>query len=138
MKKFTILMLCIVTLGLASCKKEVLVPDAGLPNQTIETVIKANQWVSSENNTRLSATINFPEIDDATFKNDGILVYIYPDNDVAEYKQLPLVFDAQAYSYIVRRGSITIDIQTSGDTKLNPARPTAPIGLRVVIVTSSQ
>eukprot|EP01012_Entosiphon_sulcatum_P007767 TRINITY_DN14052_c0_g1_i1.p1 TRINITY_DN14052_c0_g1~~TRINITY_DN14052_c0_g1_i1.p1 ORF type:complete len:139 (+),score=13.50 TRINITY_DN14052_c0_g1_i1:118-534(+) len=138
MKKFTILMLCIATLGLASCKKEVLVPDAGLPNQTIETVINANQWTYSENNTRLSATINFPEIDDATFRNDGILVYIYPNNSVAEYKQLPMVFDAQAYSYIVRRGSITIDIQTSGDNVLTPVKPTAPIGLRVVIVTSSQ
>ncbi|MEH3112927.1 hypothetical protein [Pedobacter terrae] len=138
MKKFTILMLCIATLGLASCKKEVLVPDTGLPNQTIETVINANQWTYSENNTRLSTTISFPEIDDATFKNDGILVYIYPNNSVAEYKQLPMVFDAQAYSYIVRRGSITIDIQTSGDNVLTPTKPTAPIGLRVVIVTSSQ
>lgn len=131
-------MLCIATLGLASCKKEVLVPDPGLPNQTIETVINANQWTYSENNTRLSTTINFPEIDDATFKNDGILVYIYPDNSVAEYKQLPMVFDAQAYSYIARRGSITIDIQTSGDNVLTPTKPTVPIGLRVVIVTSSQ
>ncbi|MBC6109753.1 hypothetical protein ACFOG5_21100 [Pedobacter fastidiosus] len=137
MKKLTFLLLCITTIGLVSCKKDVYVPDSGLPNQTIETVINANQWVYSENNTRLSTTVSFPEIDDATFRNDGILVYIYPDNSVNEYKQLPMVFDAQAYSYIVRKGSITIDIQTSGDNVLIPKKPTAPIGLRVVIVTSS-
>lgn len=137
MKKLTLLLLCMATLGLASCEKDtVFVPDTGLPNQTIETVINANQWISSENNTRLSATINFPEIDDQTFANDGILVYIYPDNSVNEYKALPFVFDAQAYSYTVRPKSIKIDIQTSGDNVVIPIKPTAPIGLRVVIVTS--
>ena len=136
MKKLTLLLFCVATLGLASCKKEVFIPEQILPNQTLETVISPSQWVYSENNKRLSTTINFPEIDEITFKNDGVLVYIYPDNAVPEYKQLPLVFDAQAYSYIVRRGSITIDIQTSGDTKLEPFKPTIPIGLRVVIITS--
>lgn len=138
MKKLTLLFICVATLGLASCKKQVYVPNAVLPNQTIETVISPSQWVYSENNKRLSTTVNFPEIDDATFNNDAILVYIYPDNSVPEYKQLPLVFDAQAYSYIVRRGSITIDIQTSGDSVLTPFKPIIPIGLRVVIVTSQK
>lgn len=136
MKKIILLLICITTLGLVSCKKEIVAPQ-GLPNQTIETVINPNQWVSSENNTRLSTTINFPEIDAETFRNDGISVYIYPDNSVNEYRQLPFVFDAQAYSYTVRPGSITIDIQTSGDNVLVPVKPTAPIGLRVVIVTST-
>lgn len=135
MKRTILLLLCVATLGLASCKKETLI-DSGLPNQTIETVINANQWKSIENGTRLTTTINFNQIDEATFNNDGILVYIYPDNGINEYRGLPFTFDGQAYSYTVRPGSITIDIQTSGDQVLKPTVPTAPIGLRVVIVTS--
>ncbi|TDQ08722.1 hypothetical protein [Pedobacter metabolipauper] len=136
MKKLLLLLLCTTTLGLVSCKKETLI-DTGLPNQTIETVINQSQWTSVENGTRLTVTVNFPEIDAATFRNDGLLVYFYPNNSVDEYKQLPYVFDAQTYSYTARPGSITFDIQTTGDAVLNPVRPTAPIGLRVVIVTSS-
>ena len=136
MKQTLLLLFCFATLSLASCKKETLI-DPGLPNQTLETSIDPNQWSSIESGTRLTTTINFPEIDDATFKNDAILVYIYPDNAVSEYKQLPYVFDAQAYSYTARRGSITIDIQTSNDASLIPVRPTKNVGVRVVIVTSN-
>ncbi|WEK18517.1 MAG: hypothetical protein P0Y49_17140 [Candidatus Pedobacter colombiensis] len=135
MRKLILLLLCTATLGLASCKKDTII-DAGLPNQTIETVINASQWVSVDNGTRLTTTLNFPEIDYQTFKNDGISVYFYPNNSVNEYKQLPYVYDAVSYTYTARQGSITFDIQTSGDINLRPSRPTAPIGVRVVIVTS--
>lgn len=128
-------MLCTATLGLASCKKETLI-DPALPNETFEKAINANKWVYVENNTRLTTTVDMPEIDETTFKNDGIQVYIYPDNSVNEYKPLPFTFDGQSYSCTVRPGSITIDIQTSeGD--FVPTRPTIPVGLRVVIVTSN-
>ena len=136
MKNLILLILCTATLGLVSCKKETII-DSGLPNQTLETVISPNQWQSIENGTRLSATINFPEIDSETFKNDGIITYIYPDNGVNEYKPLPFTFDAQAYSCTVRQGSITFDIQTSDEQVLTPKRPSGPVGIRVVIVTST-
>jgi hypothetical protein len=137
MKPKFLLLLCIATLGLASCKKDNYV-DLPLPNQTIETVINPSQWQSIENNTRLTTTISFPEIDNATFINDGIQVAIYPDNNIQEYTPLPLTFDGQAYSYSVKPGSITIDIQTSDGQDLTPSRPTTPIGLRLVIITSNK
>jgi len=136
MKKLLLLILCTTTLGLVSCKKETII-DSGLPNQTLETVINPNQWQSIENGTRLTATLNFPEIDATTFRNDGIITYIYPDNGLDEYKPLPFTFDAQAYSCTVRPGSITFDIQTSNDETLVPIRPAVPVGVRVVIVTST-
>lgn len=136
MKRIILLLICTATLGLASCKKDTII-DQGLPNQTIETVINAVDWKTADQGTRLTATLNFPEIDKETFRNDGLLVYFYPDNSVNEYKQLPYTFNAQAYTYTARPGSITFDIQTTGDNVLNPVKPTAPIGLRVVIVTSS-
>ncbi len=135
MKQGFLLLLCIATLGLASCKKETIV-DSGLPNETIETVINPSDWQLIEGGTRLTTTINVPEIDQETFTNDGIMVYIYPDNGVNEYRQLPMTFDGQAYSYSARPGSITIDIQTSSANG-TPTRPKAPTGLRVVIVTST-
>ena len=135
MKQSILLLLCIATLGLASCKKETIV-DSGLPNETIETVINASDWQLIEGGTRLTTKINMPEIDQETFTNDGLMVYIYPDNGINEYRQLPMTFNGQAYSYSARPGSITIDIQTS-TANGTPRRPTAPTGLRVVIVTST-
>ena len=135
MKQGFLLLLCIATLGLASCKKETII-DSGLPNVTIETVINPNDWQSVEGATRLTTTINMPELTDVSFTNDGVMVYIYPDNSVNEYRQLPMTFDGLAYSYAARPGSITIDIQTSTASG-TPRRPTAPTGLRVVIVTST-
>ncbi len=135
MKQSFILLLCVAILGLASCKKETIV-DTGLPNETIETVINANQWQSIEGGTRLTTIINMPELDEATFRNDGLIVYLYPDNKINEYRQLPFVFDGQAYSYSAREGQITIDIQTS-TANGTPVRPIIPVGLRVVIVTST-
>ncbi|WP_432712774.1 hypothetical protein, partial [Pedobacter sp.] len=135
MKRSFLLLLCIATIGLMSCKKETIV-DSGLPNETIETVINSNQWTSSAGGTRLSTTISMPELDEATFTNDGLMVYIYPDNGINEYRQLPFVFNGQSYSYTAREGSITVDIQTSTGNG-TPARPQVPVGLRVVIVTST-
>jgi hypothetical protein len=109
MKQSFLLILCIATLGLASCKKETIV-DSGLPNETIELVVNANQWQSFNNGTLLSTTISLPEIDAATFTNDGLMVYIYPDNGINEYRQLPFVYNGQAYSYTARQGEITLDI----------------------------
>lgn len=136
MKKLILLLLCTATLGLVSCKKDTIV-DPGLPNQTIETIINAGQWTSLDGGQRLTTTLNFPEIDAETFRNDGILVYMYPNNGVNEYKQLPYVYNSNSYTYTARQGSITFDIQSSDNQDRIPSRPTAPIGVRVVIVTSN-
>ncbi|WP_432712699.1 hypothetical protein, partial [Pedobacter sp.] len=92
MKQSFLLLLCIATIGLTSCKKDTIV-DSGLPNETIETVINSNQWQSIEGGTRLTTTISLPELNAETFTNDGLMVYIYPDNGINEYRQLPFVFD---------------------------------------------
>ncbi|MBB2151787.1 hypothetical protein [Pedobacter gandavensis] len=136
MKKILLLLLCTATLGLASCKKEVIV-DPGLPNETIETVIAPGNWTYINNNETLTTTVQFPEIDPATFKNDALIVALYPDNSVAEYKGMPFTYNGLAYSYTVRRGSITVEIETSGDNNLTPTRPVVPVGLRVTFVTST-
>lgn len=136
MRKILLLLLCTATLGLASCKKEVIV-DPGLPNETIETIIAPSAWQSINGGETLTTTISFPELDAPTFLNDGLIVALYPDNSVAEYKGMPFTYNGLAYSFTARRGSITVEIETSGDNNLIPTRPVVPIGLRVTIVTST-
>lgn len=136
MKKQLLLLLCTVTMGLMSCKKETII-DSGLPNQTIETAINPSLWESVDGGERLTVTLPFPEIDAETFRNDGVLVYMYPNNDVDEYKPLPYVYNANSYTCTVRRGSITFDIQSSDNQDLIPVAPTIPIGVRIVLVTST-
>ena len=137
MKKLLLLILCTTTLGLVSCKKDTII-DSGLPNLTIEDYINPEDWVESENGTRLSATLNFPEITRETFIHDGIVAYLYLPGSETEYRALPYVFDAQSYTYIVRQGQITFEIQTSDEQILVPIKPTISRKLRVVIVTSSK
>lgn len=136
MKRILLLLIATATLGLASCKKDTIIDNTGLPNQTIEDFINPEDWQTVDNGERLTATLNFPEINAETFKHDGILVYLYLPGSSGEYRQLPYVFDAQAYTYIARQGSITFEIQTTGDSILKPVKPTVPRKLRVVIVTS--
>jgi len=135
MKQTFLLLLCIATLGLASCKKETII-DSGLPNETIETVINPNDWVSSDGGRLLRARINMPELNEETFTNDGVNVYIYPDNEFNEYRQIPGNINGQHYNYLAEPGFLNIEI-TSTITNGTPVRPTVPAGLRVVIVTST-
>ena len=137
MKKILLLLLCTATLGLASCKKEVIV-DPGLPNETIEVVIRPSAWSASPDRTTLTATVPFPELDDVTFRNDGLIVSLYPNNNIAEYRAMPFVYNGETYSHTVAQGSIFIDLQTTGDNNLIPSIPTRDMRLRVTFVTSTK
>lgn len=136
MRKILLLLLCTAAVGLSSCKKEVIV-DPGLPNETIETTIAPTAWTSINNGETLTTTIPFPELDDATFKNDALIVALYLDNNVPEYRGMPFTYAGITYSFIARRGFITVQIETSGDDNVIPPKPVAPIGLRVTFVTST-
>ncbi|MBC8987810.1 hypothetical protein H9X96_18765 [Pedobacter sp. N36a] len=134
MKKILLLLLCTATLGLASCKKEVII-DPGLPNETIEMTILPGDWTYINDGETLTTTVPFPELDVPTFTNDAVHVYIYPDNAVDEYRPVPFTYNYEAYSCIVRRGSISVDLESTVPG-VRPKIPTTKKGLRVVIVTS--
>ncbi len=134
MKKFTILMLCIVTLGLASCKKEALVTPNNL---TIVKYINPNDWQSSANRFTLSASLIDSRIDLRTLEDDGILVYVSRgDNGV--YEQLPFTYDTQAYSYAASEGRIDIDLQSSDFQEAIPDRPSTVTRVKIVLIESYQ
>jgi hypothetical protein len=131
MKKFTILMLCIVTLGLASCKKETLVQ----PSNAILTVVRdvpTSAWALSNDGKTYTAEISVPEIDQFHIDNEGTLVYISYNNG-ASYIALPFVYNIDAFSYEVYRGGVAIDVQ-SADIQLQPRKPTSSVRIKIVLV----
>ncbi|MFW0715928.1 hypothetical protein [Pedobacter sp. N23S346] len=136
MKKLTILMLCIATLGLASCKKDPVVQN-GANNLTIIKYIQPSEWQSSSNRFTLSAAILDNRIDARTFEDDGVLVYISRgDNNV--YEQVPFVYDTNSYSYAISQGRIDLDIQSSDFQEAIPDRPTTVTRVKIVLIESFQ
>ncbi|MDY0906972.1 hypothetical protein [Pedobacter sp. CFBP9032] len=132
MKKFTILMLCIVTLGLASCKKETIVNQA--LGKTYNRYIEPNQWVQNSNGT-YSFTWNKAEFDGVTLDDEGVLVYFtHPTNDNSDV-QLPYTFNYTVYSYELFNGGITFDVQDSRNLS-SSVRPNYRILVKVVVIPS--
>ncbi|MCX3266025.1 hypothetical protein [Pedobacter agri] len=132
MKKLTILMLCIVTLGLASCKKETVYLE--LKAKTYNRYIEPNQWVQNSNGT-YSFTWNKAEFDDITLGDEGVLVYFtHPTNDNSDI-QLPYTFNYTTYSYELFNGGVTFDAQDSRNLT-NSIRPNYRILVKVVVIPS--
>jgi len=132
MKKLTILMLCIATLGLASCKKDTIVQ----PNNAILTVVKdisTNAWVLSNDGKTFSADISIPEIDQYHVDNEGTLVYI-SYNSGASYIALPFVYNVDAYSFEVYKGGVSIDVQSSDYQATTPIKPSSTVRVKIVLV----
>jgi hypothetical protein len=132
MKKFTILMLCIATLGLASCKKDTIVQ----PGNAILTVVKdisPNAWVLSNDQKTFTADISIPEIDQYHVDNEGTLVYI-SYNSGASYIALPFVYNVDAYSFEVYKGGVSIDVQSSDYQATTPIKPTSTVRVKIVLV----
>lgn len=136
MKKLTLLLLCVATLGLASCQKETIVNNK--PNNlTLIKYIEPNAWTLSANGFTYDATITDNRIDERTYQNDGVLVYISRGNTTF-YEQMPFVYDAQSYSYTVTPGSLSIDIQSSDFQEAAPIKPTTTMRVKIVLLESFQ
>jgi len=130
-------MFCIATLGLASCKKDTIVQD--IPNRTIITYINPSNWTADSDGITLYSIINIADVlDEATFEQDGILVYI-SRGDNNTYEQIPNVYNLDSYSYLVDKQSKTleIDLQRS-DRSSYPLTPTTRTRVKIVLVRSQQ
>ena len=118
MKKLTLLLLCIATLGLASCKKDTIINQT-TPNRTIV----------------LNVEPTVPEIDQFSLDNEAVLVYISYDNG-ATYLQMPFVYNVDAYSTVISKGKVEIDIQSSDYQATTPVKPTARVRVKVVLIAA--
>ena len=138
MKKFTLLLLCIATLGLASCKKEPFINQT-TPNKTFIRDIAPSQWVLSSDGHTYSASLTIADIDPYHIQNEATLVYISytpTNNSASSYIQLPFVYNVDAYSYEVYNGGLSIDIQSSDYQDRTPIKPSSTVRVKVVLVAS--
>ncbi|MDQ8005952.1 MAG: hypothetical protein REI64_14205 [Pedobacter sp.] len=119
MKRLTLLLLCITTLGLVSCQKDTIINQT-TPNRTIVFDMAPNQWVLS--NGEYFLDLNIPELDDINFYDEGVLVYTATPN-FTSYYQLPYGdFDYEAHI-----GGISISCAY---------RPTTTIRVKVVLIAA--
>ncbi|RZL57728.1 MAG: hypothetical protein EOO93_17645 [Pedobacter sp.] len=133
MKKLTILMLCIVTLGLASCKKDTIVQNT--PNITLYKTIQPNQWQrATDNGIYFYVDIIDSRIEE--FIDDGIILSFARFNDDG-FDALPFNYGPDSYSYSSFPGRIRVYLQNNNNRTVEPLRPTADITARIVLVASS-
>ncbi len=133
MKKLALLLLCIATLGLASCKKDTYITNE-LRAKTYNRYIEPNQWVRNSNGT-YSFTWNRAEFDQITLEDEGVLVYFtHPVSDNSDV-QLPYTFNYTVYSYELFNGGITFDVQDSRNLS-NSVPPDYRILVKVVVIPS--
>lgn len=134
MKKLTLLLLCIATLGLASCEKDTFVNQI-TPNRTIVLNVEPSAWTLSSNNLTYYTEVNVPEITQTYLDNGAVLVYISYDNG-ATYLQMPFVYNVDAYSTVISKGKVEIDIQSSDYQATTPVKPSARVRVKVVLIAA--
>lgn len=134
MKKLVLLLLCVATLGLVSCKKDTIINQT-TPNITIVRDITPSQWVLSSDGLTFSAEIRNNLIDQFHIDNEGTLVYISYNNGQS-YIQLPFVYNIDAYSYEVYDGGLLVEIQSSDFQDREPIRPNSNVRIKIVLIAS--
>jgi len=134
MKKLTLLLFCIASLGLASCKKDTIIKQT-TPNRTIVMDVSTSSWTLSSDRYTYYTVLNIPEIDQYSMDNEAVLVYISYDNG-ATYLQMPFVYNVDAYSTVISKGKVEIDIQSSDYQSTQPIKPTGTVRVKVVLIAA--
>lgn len=134
MKIKILLLLCIASIGLASCKKDTYIQDT--PNRTIILTIQPNEWEIANEGRTITVDLEIPEIDQFNVDVEGILVYLDHPVNVNGYIALPYTYSGNSYSFEHFNGGIAVDIQRSEFSTQNPSRPTVPIRVKVVLIPS--
>jgi len=135
MKNLILLILCTATLGLVSCKKETIIQESA--NRTFIYTIRSNSWTLSADQQTFSTILDIPEVDGVTLDDEAVLVYITNPGEPGKQKQLPFVYNVDAYSYEISNGQIKIDIESSDYQNRTPIKPNADITAKVIIIPST-
>jgi len=134
MKHLSLILLCIASLGLASCKKDTIINQT-TPNRTIVMNVASSAWTLSQDGYTYYTILNVPEIDQYSMDNEAVLVYISYDNG-ATYLQMPFVYNVDAYSTVISKGKVEIDIQSSDNQSTQPIKPTGNVRVKIVLVAA--
>lgn len=133
MKNLTLILLCIATLGLASCRKETVINQ--VPNRTVIMNVAPSAWTLSNDGYTYYTILTVPEIDQYSMDNEAVLVYISYDNG-ATYLQMPFVYNVDAYSTVISKGKVEIDIQSSDNQSTQPIKPTGTVRVKIVLISA--
>jgi hypothetical protein len=133
MKKITLLILCIATLGLVSCEKERFIQAP--QNIVIVKDISPNAWTLSNDGFTYTVNLGISDIDQYHVDNEGTLVYISYNNG-GSYTQLPFVYNVDTYSYEVYAGGLSIDIQRSDYQQSTPQKPNGTVRVKIILVAT--
>ncbi len=139
MKRFSILIIGLMILGVSACRK-VTNEYYTTPNQTIYEPIGADRWTTNDGGVTYSAIIKFTSNDIYQNGFDGVLVYLAfggtADDTNNTWEPIPQTYDGFSYSYVVTQQQITIQIQnSSGSGIINPPSNTRA---KVVMILSEK
>ena len=134
MKNLTLLIFCIASLGLASCKKDTIINQT-TPNRTVVVNVASTAWTLSTDGLTYYTILNIAEIDQFSLDNEAVLVYISYDNG-GTYLQMPFVYNVEAYSTVISKGKVEIDIESSDFQNASPKKPTANVRVKVVLIAA--
>jgi len=135
MKQSFLLLLCIATLGLASCKKDNIYYETS--NRTFNYTIQQNEWVLDQNGYTYSVRLDIPEIDQVTLDDEGVVVSISHPLESTSYFSVPGTFDTNAYSYELYNGGISLDVQSTDRQSTLPFKPVGTIKVKIVVIPST-
>lgn len=134
MKRILLLLMCTVTLGLASCKKDTIVQEV-IPGTTYYLNIQPSDWIRNPNGS-YSYTWNKSAINNVALESDAIVVYFsHPTNSDTDIA-LPYTFNDEIASYQVFNGGLTFDMQSKSNLANTP-RPSVKILVKVVVIPSN-
>jgi len=133
MKKYLLLILCTITLGLSSCEKEVLVPNSS--NRTILVDIFPNDWRTDDNGFTYYKVINVPE-NTANFNDIGHIAVSMSFEDVDVYEGLPQVYGNVSYRFTTEPGYVTIHLNNPAGNSIRVTQPTFESTAKITLIDS--
>lgn len=133
MKKLTLLLLCITTLGLVSCKKDTYITQE-LKAKTYNYEILRTDWKRNADGSFTANWVN-KKFDGITLEDEGVMVYFEHPLTNSSFIQLPYTFNYSAFSYELYNGGIRFDVQDTNNLA-NSVAPDYDILVKVVVVPS--
>lgn len=132
MKKYLLLFLCTLTVGLSSCKKEVIAP--ALQNRTVLVNIPPANWDLKADGTGYYTIIDVPE-NTSNFNQIGHIVVALSFGS-SVFEGLPEVYQNNTYRFDSRPKQVTLYIERVGNT---PAvKPTVTVTAKVTLIDAEQ
>jgi len=130
MKKYILILLSVVAVGLSSCKKDTIITESA--NRSIVVDIAPTSWAPSSDGLYYSTRIDVPE-NNANFNQIGHVAASIAFDNPDVYEALPQTFEGVSYTYTSSPGQVILYIN-SVNNNVRPARPTGITTVKIVLI----